>query len=194
MDSYVTGAAIRHLRERKNMTQADLARLIGVSSKTVSKWETGRGLPDISLLEPLARSLGISLSELVSGAPVANRNTSANLLRSGFYVCPVCGNIIHAAGESVISCCGISLPPLEAEEVDAAHSVSLEPVEDEFFVTVSHAMTKSHYISFLAFLTSDRLQMVKLYPEGNAETRFQIRGHGWLYLFCNQHGLMKKRI
>lgn len=194
MDSYVTGPAIRLMRERKNMTQADLAALLGVSSKTISKWETAKGLPDISLLQPLAQALGVSLPELMSGTPVANRNTSANLLRSKFYVCPVCGNIIHATGESVISCCGLTLPPLEAEEPDDAHVVSLEPVEDEFFISISHEMTKSHYISFLAFLTSDRLQMVKLYPEGNAETRFQIRGHGWLYLYCNRHGLMKKRI
>jgi len=194
MNSYVTGAAIKQLREHKGLTQADLADLIGVSSKTVSKWETARGLPDISLLDPLATALGVSVPELMSGKPIVNRNVSANLLRSRFYVCPVCGNILHAMGETSISCCGISLPPLEAEEPDAAHTVSIQSVEDEHFITVNHEMTKSHYISFLAFLTSDRLQMVKLYPEGNAETRLQLRGHGWLYLYCNQHGLMKQRV
>jgi len=194
MNSYVTGAAIKQLREHKGLTQADLADLIGVSSKTVSKWETARGLPDISLLDPLATALGVSVPELMSGKPIVNRNVSANLLRSRFYVCPVCGNILHAMGETSISCCGISLPPLEAEEPDAAHTVSIQSVEDEHFITVNHEMTKSHYISFLAFLTADRLQMVKLYPEGNAETRLQLRGHGWLYLYCNQHGLMKQRV
>lgn len=194
MNSYVTGAAIKQLRERKGLTQAELADLIGVSSKAVSKWETARGLPDISLLHPLAAALGVSVPELMSGEPIVNRNVSANLLRSRFYVCPVCGNILHAMGETAVSCCGISLPPLEAEEPDAAHTVSIQPVEDEHFITVVHEMTKSHYISFLAFLTSDRLQMVKLYPEGNAETRLQLRGHGWLYFYCNQHGLMKQRV
>ena len=97
-------------------------------------------------------------------------------------------------GETAISCCGIPLPLLEADDPDDDHAISIQPVEDEHFITVAHEMTKSHYISFLAFLTSDRLQMVKLYPEGNAETRLQLRGHGWLYLYCNRHGLMKKRI
>lgn len=194
MNSYVTGVAVKQLRERKGLTQADLADLIGVSSKTVSKWETARGLPDISLLGPLARALGVSVPELMSGEWIVNRNASANLLRSHFYVCPVCGNIIHAMGETAISCCGIPLPLLEADDPDDDHAISIQPVEDEHFITVAHEMTKSHYISFLAFLTSDRLQMVKLYPEGNAETRLQLRGHGWLYLYCNRHGLMKKRI
>lgn len=52
MNTYVTGATIKELRENKNLTQAELARKIGVSSKTVSKWETAKGLPDISLLQP----------------------------------------------------------------------------------------------------------------------------------------------
>ena len=50
MNSYVTGATIKQLRERRKLTQAELAERIGVSSKTVSKWETAKGLPDISLL------------------------------------------------------------------------------------------------------------------------------------------------
>ena len=114
MDNYVTGAAIRSLREIKGMTQEELAARIHVSAKAVSKWETGKGFPDVSLLEPLATALGLSVIELLSGCTVRNRNLSANMLRSRLYVCPVCGNIIRAAGEAVISCCGITLPPLEA--------------------------------------------------------------------------------
>lgn len=53
MDHYVTGGVIRALREKKKLTQAALSDKIGVSDKAVSKWETGRGLPDITLLEPL---------------------------------------------------------------------------------------------------------------------------------------------
>ena len=194
MDHYVTGAAIRELRERKNMTQARLADKIGVSPKTVSKWETAKGLPDIALLDALAAALEVSVMELLSGNPVKNRNVSGNLLRSKFYCCPVCGNILHAMGDAVISCCGVTLPPLEAEEVDEAHRLTLQPVEDERFVTVDHEMTKRHYLSFLAYVTTDRIQMVKLYPEGNAECRLNIRGRGLLYLYCNRHGLMKQKI
>ena len=189
MNTYVTGATIRQLREKRKLTQAELAERIGVSSKTVSKWETAKGLPDISLLEPLAQALGISVIELMNGEHITNRNISANMLRSKFYVCPVCGNILHSTGNAVVSCCGITLPPLEAEEPDADHAITIENVEDEHFVTIRHPMTKAHFISFVAFVTSDRIQMVKLYPEGNAETRLQLRGMGKIYYFCNRHGL-----
>lgn len=194
MNTYVTGVTIKQLREERKLTQAELGEKIGVSSKTVSKWETAKGLPDISLLQPLAQALGISVIELMNGEPVVNRNTSANMLRVKWYVCPVCGNVIHAFGNAVVSCCGIALPPLEAEEADGDHVIALEPVEDEQFLTIHHPMTKQHFISFLAFVTSDRIQMVKFYPEGNAETRLQLRGRGILYYYCNRHGLFQKRL
>ena len=193
MNIYVTGNTIRQLREAGHMTQAELAERIGVSSKAVSKWETGKGLPDISLLQPLAQALGISLIELMNGEHIINKNVSANLLRSKFYVCPVCGNMIHSTGNTVISCCGITLPPLEAEEPDEDHGITVETVEDEHFITVRHPMTKEHFISFIAFVTSDRIQLVKLYPEGNAETRLQLRGMGYLYYYCNRHGLFRRK-
>ena len=191
MNTYVTGATIKQLRESRKLTQAELAERIGVSSKTVSKWETAKGLPDISLLQPLAQALGISVIELMNGQPIANKNTSANMLRCKFYVCPLCGNVITAAGNALVSCCGITLPALEAEEPDEDHAITVETVEDEHFVTVRHPMTKAHFISFIAFVTSDRIQMVKLYPEGNAQTRLQLRGFGQLYYYCNRHGLFK---
>ena len=194
MDHYVTGATIKHLRERKNMTQTALAQQLDVSPKTVSKWETAKGLPDISLLDALAAALDVSVLELMSGNTVRNRNASGNMLRSKFYCCPICGNAIHAMGEAVVSCCGVTLPPLEAEDVDDAHQITIEAVEDEQFVVVNHEMTKSHFISFLAYVTTDKLHLVKLYPEGNAQCRFRFRGSGYLYLYCNRHGLMKQKV
>ena len=193
MNTYVTGTTIKNLRESRKLTQAELAERIGVSSKTVSKWETAKGLPAISLLQPLAKALGISVIELMNGEQILNRNVSANMLRGLFYVCPVCGNIFHALGNTVVSCCGITLPALEAEEADDEHTLTVEAVEDEHFVTVHHSMTKEHFISFVAFVTSDRIQLVKLYPEGNAETRLQLRGMGYLYYYCNRHGLFRKK-
>ena len=142
MTHYVTGNVIRQLREQAKLTQAPLAEKLCVSDKAVSKWETGRGLPDISLLEPLAECLGISVPELLSGQPIRNQNKSANILRSRFYVCPVCGNVLWAAGEAMISCCGIALPALEAEEPEEAHLAQAEPVEDELLVTLPHPMTR----------------------------------------------------
>jgi DNA-binding XRE family transcriptional regulator/desulfoferrodoxin (superoxide reductase-like protein) len=193
MNTYVTGNTIRNLRESRNLTQAELAERIGVSSKTVSKWETGKGLPDITLLQPLAGALGISVIELMNGEHITNRNISANLLRSKFYVCPICGNVIHATGSTVVSCCGVTLPALEAENADKDHGITVESVEDEHFVTIHHPMTKEHFISFVAFVTCDRIQMVKLYPEGNAETLLNLRGMGYLYYYCNRHGLFKAK-
>lgn len=194
MNTYITGNTIKRLRESKGLTQLQLAEKIGVTAKAVSKWETAKGLPDISLMEPLSQALGVSVMELMSGETVINRNVSSNLLLSRFYVCPVCGNIIHTTGEAVISCCGIILPPLEAEEADEGHTVKAESIEDEKFITADHEMTKKHFISFMAYVTTDRVQLVKLYPEGNPETRMQLRGRGYLYLYCNRHGLMRKRL
>ena len=194
MNHYITGATIKALRESCGMTQAELAQQIGVSSKTISKWETAKGLPDISLLQPLAQALGISLIELMNGEHITNKNISANMLRCKFYVCPICGNILHSVGDAVVSCCGITLPALEAEDGDEDHGITMEKVEDEQFITVAHPMTKQHFISFLAYITSDRMQMVKFYPEGSAETRIQLRGRGYLYYYCNQHGLFRKKV
>ena len=194
MDAYVTGSTIKNLREKKEITQAQLAEVLRVSSKAVSKWETGKGFPDITLIEPLAKALSVSVMELMSGDTVTNRNVSSNILRSKFYVCPICNNIIRTVGDAVISCHGITLPPLEADEIDDKHQIKIEKVEDEHFITVLHDMTKTHYISFICYVTMDRVQFVKLYPEGNAETRLNLRGGGYLYIYCNKHGLMKKKI
>lgn len=79
MDAYVTGATIRKLREAKKLTQAQLADKLDVSDKAVSKWETGKGLPDITLIEPLAAALGVSLMELLSGDKISNNNRAANM-------------------------------------------------------------------------------------------------------------------
>ena len=130
----------------------------------------------------------------MSGNTVFNKNISSNILRSKFYVCPICGNIIRAVGDTVVSCCGINLPPLEAEEIDDDHKISIDRVEDEYFITVNHEMTKKHYISFISHLTSDTVNFVKLYPEGNAETRLSLRGGGYIMFYCNKHGLMKVEI
>lgn len=194
MNQYVTGAVIKELREKNHMTQVELAERLGVSDKTISKWETAKGYPDISLLEPLASTLGVSIAELISGNAVSNVNVSANMLRSKFYVCPVCGNVIHSMGEAVIHCHGILLSPCQAEETDENHMVFIERVEDEFYIRIDHSMTKEHYISFVAAISSDKIQMIKLYPEGNAEARVKINGVKKILFYCNRDGLFSINI
>ena len=191
MDNYVTGAVIKRLRENKKMTQEELAQKIFVTSKAVSKWETGKGFPDVGLLESLGKALDVSVIELLSGEDITNLNKSCNMAKGKFYVCPVCGNVIQTSGEAVISCCGITLPPLEAEEPDDGHSLKVETVEDEYYVTMNHSMTKEHYISFIAAISDQGVQLVKLYPEGNAEARFKISRVRKLYAYCNRHGLFE---
>ena len=189
MNQYITGSIIRELREKKGLTQSELAQKLFISDKTVSKWENGKGYPDISLLEPIADVFGVSVAELLSGKAVSNVNISANMLRSKFYVCPVCGNAIHCMGEAVIHCHGVLLTPCQAEETDERHKIFIEGVEDEYYVRIEHEMTKEHFISFAAAISPDSIQMVKLYPEGNAETRFKIRGVKRIYFYCNRDGL-----
>ena len=189
MDNYVTGGVIKALREKKKMTQEELAQKIFVTGKAVSKWETGRGFPDIGLLESLGQALGVSVIELLSGQSITNNNKACNMTKGNFYVCPVCGNIIHTTGEAVISCCGITLPALEAEAADSGHTFKVEIVEDEYFVTLDHPMTKDHYISFIAAISDQGIQLVKLYPEGPAQARFKIAGVRKLYACCKLHGL-----
>jgi len=196
MDNYITGATIKRLREEKGLTQEQLAQKIFVSNKTISKWETGHGLPDISFLEPLAKALDISVIELFSGNEVRNQNKSFNMKKILFYTCPVCGNVIQAIGGAVISCCGIILPPLEVEEdfdseVLAEHKIKLEKVEDEYYVTIDHPMTKKHYISFIAAVYDNGVDFVKLYPESAAEARFKIGRAKFFLAYCNHHGLFK---
>ncbi len=191
MDKYVTGAVIRKLRERKKLTQEELAEKVFVTGKAVSKWETGQGFPDISLIEPLAEALGISVIELLSGEDIRNLNRSSNMAKGKFYVCPVCGNMIIAGGEAVVSCCGIILPPLGAEVPDRAHEIRAEIIEDEYFVTLDHPMTKDHHISFLAAVSGQGVQLVKLYPEGSPQARFRIEGVKYFYAYCNRHGLFR---
>ena len=194
MNNYVTGSTIKLLREKIGYTQKQLAERLMVSDKAVSKWESGRGLPDISLIEPLARTLGVSLAELLSGECVQNTNRHGNMLKSIFYVCPVCGNVIYSTGEGAFSCCGVQLPPLEAETDDPEHTILLEHMEGDLYVTMQHPMEKTHYISFFAFVSPDRMQMVKLYPEQGAEARFPVHGRGLLYAYCNRHGLIRRKI
>jgi len=220
MNQYITGTAIKGLREQRKMTQLQLAEILGVSEKTVSKWETMRGLPDITLLEPISDAFGISVPELISGYQIKNANVSANMMRSKFYICPVCGNVIHSMGEAVVHCHGIQLLPAEAEQSDVEirradffdaskpagsprpsggsrdehHRIFIERVEDEYFVRINHEMTKTHYISFIAAVSSDRCQMVKLYPEGEAEARFKICGVRRICFYCNRDGLFSQDV
>ena len=205
------GTLIKLLREKQKMTQVQLAERLCVSDKTISKWETGRGFPDISFLEPLAKILKVSVLELLSGNEIINKNKSGNLNRSRFYNCPICGNVIFSVGEALISCCGIQLPPIEVENALGAensesienlgendlfqnHKINVQNVEDEFFVNVNHPMEKEHYICWLAVVRLNSVEIIKLYPEQNAEARIKFGRRIKIFAYCNRHGLFEVKI
>ena len=187
LNNYVTGNLIKELREKKQMTQVELANKLLVSEKTISKWETGRGLPDISLIEPLSRASDVSIVELFNGEQIINQNKSANILKTKFYVCPVCGIIINTTGDPFVSCSGISLIPLEPTDGAA----KIEIINDEYFVEIDSKMTKNDYISFIAYITIDEIEIKKLYPEQAARATFFRRGHGYIYYYDLKKGLFK---
>lgn len=205
MNQYVTGSVIKRLREKLKLTQIQLADFLGVSDRTVSKWETGRGFPDITFLEPLAKILRVSVTELFSGAEIENGNRAANLSKSNFYVCPVCGNTIFSVGKTCVSCCGIQLPPLEVENEQAEtensgliaenpeenHKIIVQKDGGEIFVRMNHEMTKSHYISWFACVRLESVEFSKMYPEQNAEARFRNAGKCRIYAYCIKHGLFE---
>lgn len=192
--SYVTGNTIKKLREKRGLTQKELAESINVSDKAVSKWETNRGLPDISIIEDLSKALGVSVTELLTGDLKTNENVSGNMKKVQFYICPVCGNILTAIGEGNFSCCGVTLLKQEAEAVDEHHLVTVETIDNEYSITMQHPMSKEHYVSFIAYVTSGTVEIVKLYPEQEVFVRFRKKGHGILYAYCNRHGLYRKII
>ena len=194
MDQIKIGRFIADERKRKGYTQKQLSEKLEISDKTISKWETEKGLPDISIVEELAKALHVSLTELFTGDLKTNENVSGNIKRIQFYVCPICGNIITAVGEGNFSCCGITLLKQEAETAEEEHSLFVETVDNEFSIVMKHSMSKGHYVSFIAYVTSGSVEIVKLYPEQDISIRFRKKGHGFLYGYCNRHGLFKKYI
>lgn len=151
-------------------------------------------MPDLSLLEPLAKALGVSVAELLSGEYRTNANRAGNLLRSQWYVCPVCGNVVYALGQGSFHCCGVALPPAEAEEAEGEHAITLEQVEDDYYVTLDHPMSKGHFLSFMAYLTTDRGAAPKDLSGAGGGGSLPPSGTGQILAYCNRHGLFRKKI
>ena len=194
MNTYVTGATIKCLREAKHLTQAELGDQIGVSCKTVSKWETGHGFPDVSLISKLSSVFGVDISKLLDGKMPEIKPEVGNVKRIKFYVCEKCGNIISSVGNADIVCCGRTLTPLSPKIPDSAHTIDIKTVEYDFYITFPHPMTKEHYISFVAYVCFDRVLTVRLYPEQGGELRFPRMRGGKMYYYCSNHGLFEVEI
>lgn len=189
MDCGKVGALISGLRKEKKWTQKQLADAMNISDKTISKWERGLGCPDVSLLGGLSRVLGVNIEKILLGDLEPNMTDGGNMKRMKFYVCPVCGNIMTSTGEAEISCCGRRLEPMTAKPGDGEHFLKVEMVEDDYYITFPHEMTKDHYLNFICYVSYDRVLFVKLYPEQGGEVRFPRLREGKFYFGCSRHGL-----
>ncbi len=194
MDASKIGELIYQLRKEQQLTQAQLAEKLAISDKTISKWERGLGCPDISLLGELAKILGIDVQKLLSGELEVNDLWGGNMKKMIFYVCPHCQNVVMTMTDTDISCCGKKLNVLKPQRADETEKLTVEIIEDDFFVTSNHPMTKTHYLAFVALLTGDGLILCKQYPEWELQTRIPISTTGRLLWYCTQHGLFYQDI
>ncbi len=194
MEYRKVGGLLHQLRKEKGWTQKEMAQKMNISDKTVSKWENGNGCPDVSLLIKLSEIFSVDISKLLEGDLMKQIPDGGNMKRIKFFVCSECGSMVTSTGSAEIHCCGRRLEPLKAMLEDEAHAANTVQVEDEYYVTFGHDMTKGHYLSFAAYVTFDRVLVMKLYPEQNAEVRFPIMHQGKLYTYCNIHGLMERKL
>ena len=189
MDSSKVGHLILRLRREKGFTQKELADRMNLSDRTISKWERGHGCPDISLLPELSSLLGVNIEHILEGELASNDFVGGNMKRSNYFVCPSCGNITLSTGNASVSCCGRKLEALVPKKARDEEKLEVTQVEEDWFISSDHPMTKEHYISFIAFATGDQVQLIKQYPEWGLQTRIPKRKHGMLLWYCTQHGL-----
>jgi len=189
MDCSKVGKLIFGLRKEKGMTQTRLADAMNISDKAISKWERGLGCPDVSLLRELSEVLNVNIEKILLGDLEPNNADGGNMRKLKFYTCPNCGNTLTSTGESDVSCCGRKLAPLIPKPAEGIHKLTVEEIEEDYYVTFKHEMSKKHYISFIAYVAYDKVLFVKLYPEQGSEVRFPKMYGGKIYMGCNQHGL-----
>lgn len=194
MDARKIGSEIAELRKAKGWTQRQLAEQLHVTDKAISKWETGQGCPDISLLGALSEIMEVNLENLLEGDISPNERDGGNMKRMKFYVCPTCGTVLTATGQAEVTCCGRKLSALTARPADETHQPVVEIVENDYYMTFDHPMTKAHYLTFAAWVTYDQMLLMRLYPEQAAEVRFPKIKKGKLYVYCSQDGLWEVRL
>ena len=190
MDHEKIGRLIRSLRREQGLTQLQLASLLGVSDKAVSKWERGLGCPEVSLLPRLSRIFGVELERMLQGDLAPNETVGGNMKKMRYFVCPDCGSLTFTSGQAEVSCCGRRLSALEPRKAGEEEKLTVEPVETDWYITGNHPMRKDDYVSFLALAAGDRIQVVKLYPEWDLQARIPARGHGMLLWYSHRQGLL----
>ena len=145
-------------------------------------------------LKELAEILGVSTNSLLSGNLDKNKKDSGNLKKTKFYVCPHCGSVMEGTGEGQIICCGKRLLPLEPMGDSHSHTFEVSEIENDFYITFNHEMTKEHFIQFAAYVTFDRVLVIRLYPQQDPSVTFPKMYGGKFYYYCNKHGLFEGKI
>ncbi|WP_286228333.1 helix-turn-helix domain-containing protein [Neobacillus mesonae] len=194
MDNRKIGELILNLRKEKGMTQKQLADQMNISDRTISKWERGYGCPDITLLPSLSTLLGVNIEYILDGDLSSNEFIGGNMKKSNYFVCPTCNNIGLSTGNMTLSCCGRKLEPLVAKKATDDERLSISEIDNEWFISSEHPMTKENYISFIAFATGDQVQIIKQYPEWSLQTRIPESKHGKLLWYDTQFGLFYQLI
>ena len=189
MDCVKIGKLISKLRKEKKLTQKNIADSLGIQNKTVSKWECGSGCPDLSFWPELSAILGADINQMMEGEIISNRPDSGNIDKVRFYVCLVCGNILFSTGSASISCCGKRIEPLIPNETLDPPKITVEEIDYDSFISFDHPMTKDHYLSFAAYVKSDKVIFNRLYPEQSPVLRVPLIKGGKLYVYCIEHGL-----
>ncbi|MDD6202366.1 MAG: helix-turn-helix domain-containing protein [Lachnospiraceae bacterium] len=194
MDNTKIGSLICRLRKENKMTQLELAEQMHISDKTISKWERGLGCPDISLISELSRIFNVDLEKLLSGQLDNNDDTGGNMKNLRFYVCPECGNLLVSMADASISCCGRKLQAIQPRKAKENEKLTVEIIENDYFISTEHEMNREHYISFVALLTGDTVMIRKQYPEWGLQVRIPVFAHGKLLWYCTQHGLFYQEV
>jgi len=194
MNNIKVGELIRRLRKENHMTQQKLAEKLHVSDKAVSKWERGLGCPEVSLITELSRIFEVDMQNLLSGELNRNELLGGNMKKMKFYVCPICGNLVASMIETSVTCCGRKLKTITPVKATEEEKLSVQIIENDFFISSEHEMTRDHYITFVGLMTSDTVMLKKQYPEWNLQLRIPVFAHGWLLWYCNKHGLFYQEV
>ena len=194
MDQIKTGRLIRQRRTALGLTQDQLAQKLHVSDKAVSKWETGNGCPDLSLLGELSEIFGTDIETLLSGEINKNEMENGDMKKLRFYVCRDCGNIITATSDAAVSCCGNKLTALEPRPANDNERLRVEDIGGEWYITSDHEMTKEHHISFVAYVSDSSLMMFRQYPEWAVNINMPVVRFGRLVWYCNKCGLLYQEL
>lgn len=194
MDQERTGELIRRLRTELGLTQKQLAQRICVSDKAVSKWECGKGCPDISLLTALAGVFRTDIQVLLSGRIDKNEMEKGNMKDLRFFVCKKCGNIITATSDASVTCCGSKMTALVPKMAEDSQKLTVEDLGGEWYITSCHEMTKEHFISFVTYVSDSSVMMFRQYPEWGVNINLPAYRSGRLVWYCDQCGLLYQDI